>query len=186
MKKEGTYVGLNISKESEKKLKQLQKDLDINESFSFHITLVYSRNKIKMDLNKKVNQTIKAEKFHIFDNLKSGGDRALVLFFDCPYCTKRNNYSKMIGGTWDYPTYESHITLSYNWTKDLPNNELLKDFKINITSEYYEKLNLDWVKDNIENKTNEKSVLESKEKKNLKEKIKNKPANLLNKKISKE
>jgi hypothetical protein len=162
MKKEGSYIGLNLSNVSIKQLEKLQKDLGITESFPFHITLVYSRKKIKMDLNTKINLIIKAEKFHIFDNTKDGGDRALVIFFDCPYCNKRHNYAKTMGATWDYPSYESHITLSYNWDKDIPDDNLLKDFKINIVSEYYEKLDLEWTDTNVKDKTleeNEKKVI---------------------------
>ena len=149
--RDGSYIGLNISKESEKRLKQLQKDLNIEETFPFHITLVYSRKKIKMDINKNVNKIITVKCFHIFDNSKDGGDRALVIKLNCPYCENRHNIAKTgFGATFDYPNYEPHITLSYKWEKDLPDDNILKDLKLNITSEYYEKLNLEWKEDNIE------------------------------------
>ena len=144
-KKEGTYVGLNLSKESIKKLKAFQKSLNIKEEFPFHITLVYSRKKIKMDIKKHVNKTIRATRFHIFDNSESGGGRALVIKFDCPYCESRFNYATTaLGATWDYPEYESHLTLCYKWEGDAPDDNLLSDFRINIESEYSEPLNLDW------------------------------------------
>jgi 2'-5' RNA ligase len=143
--KEGSYIGLNISDSSIQALKTLQTKLGINEDSQFHITLVYSRKKIDMDLNKKVNRTIHAEKFHIFDNSKTGGDRALVIQFHCPYCEQRHNYAEVaLGATFDYPKYESHITLAYKWEGDKPSDDLLKDFKIIITSEYYKKLDLGW------------------------------------------
>lgn len=158
--REGSYIGLNISKESEKRLRQLQKELNIEEIFPFHITLVYSRKKIKMDINKNVNKIITIKGFHIFDNSKDGGDRALVIKLNCPYCENRHNIAKTgFGATYDYPSYEPHITLSYKWEKDLPDEDLLKDLKLNITNEYYEKLNLEWTKDNVDM---EKPLKESK------------------------
>jgi 2'-5' RNA ligase len=148
--KEGSYIGLNISDSSIQALKTLQTKLGINEDFQFHITLVYSRKKIDMDLNKKVNRTIQAEEFHIFDNSDKGGDRALVIKFHCPYCEQRHTYAETaLGATYDYPKYESHITLAYKWEGDLPDEDLLKHCKLNITSEYYEKLDLEWTDTNV-------------------------------------
>lgn len=159
--KEGSYIGLNISDSSVKALKTLQTKLGIDEDFPFHITLVYSRKKIEMDLNTKINKVIHAENFHIFDNSKDGGDRALVIKFHCPYCESRHNYAETaLGATFDYPKYESHITLSYNWEGDLPDPELLKHCKLNITSEYYEKLDLEWSDTNVKKPTKEESKRE--------------------------
>ena len=174
-KKEGTYVGLNLSKESIKLLKKFQESLGIEESFPFHITLVYSRKKINMDIKKHVNKVIRASHFHIFDNTDDGGDRALVIKFDCPYCQSRFNYAKTaLGATWDYPDYEPHITLSYNWEGDIPDNILLNDFKINIESEYTEPLNLEWSDTKV--KKLSKGEKDNKKKTALEESIRLKPA----------
>jgi 2'-5' RNA ligase len=173
-KKEGTYIGLHLSDYSIKALKKLQTQLGITEEFPFHITLVYSRKKINMDINTKINKTIKAEEFHIFDNTKTGGDRALVIKFNCPYCKSRHNYAKKaLGATWDYPTYESHITLCYKWEGDEPDKNLLKDFKINIKSEYYEPLNLDWSDTNVIDKKEEQIKIKDTA---LNNKLKNTPS----------
>ncbi len=170
--KEGSYIGLHISDSSVQALKALQTKLGIDEDFPFHITLVYSRKKIDMDLNLKVNKIIHAEEFHIFDNSDKGGDRALVIKFHCPYCESRHDYAETaLGATFDYPTYETHITLAYNWEGDLPNEDLLKDCKILITSEYYEKLNLEWSDTNVKKPTPEevKQTKVDKIKENLKQ-----------------
>jgi hypothetical protein len=182
MKKAGTYVGLNLSDQSIKRLKEFQKSLGITESFPFHITLVFSRKVIKMDLNKHINKIIHADSFHIFDNKATGGDRALVIKFKCDYCEKRWAYAKTLGATWDYPSYESHITLSYNWNGPAPDNKLLKDCKINIVSEYMEVLDLDWKAGNVKKlkNTKEERAAETarvqKQKDSLKERLKNIPS----------
>jgi hypothetical protein len=169
--KEGTYIGLNLSPTSIKQLQNLQKQLGITEEFPFHITIVYSRKKINMDLNTKINKTILAEEFHIFDNTDKGGDRALVVKFNCPYCESRHTYAETaLGATWDYPTYESHITLSYNWGGDKPDPNLIKDFKINIISEYSEPLNLEWSDTNVtDKKEKQKAIKETALTKKLKD-----------------
>lgn len=185
MKKAGTYVGLNLSDQSVKRLKEFQKSLGITESFPFHITLVYSRKVIKMDLNQHINKTIHAENFHIFDNSATGGDRALVIKFKCEYCEKRWAYAKTLGATWDHPSYESHITLSYNWDGPVPDHKLLKDCKINIVSEYKEDLNLEWSDQKVGNVKKLKNAKEEREaktarvqkqKETLKESLKNIPS----------
>ena len=180
-KKEGTYIGLNLSPGSIKLLKDLQKQLEIKEDFPFHITLVYSRKKITMDLNQRINKTIHALNFHLFDNSKDGGDRALVIKFNCPYCESRFNYaSTALGATFDYPKYEPHITLAYNWEGDIPSDELLRDFKINIVSEYSNVLNLDWTDTNVKPKSDEEKDKTKKE--NLMEKLSKNPAIMATKK----
>ncbi len=148
--KEGSYIGLTISKASSDALKKLQDHLGINEEFPFHITIVYSREKIEIELNPEINQIIKAEKFHIFDNTATIGERALIIKFHCPYCEQRHNYAEVVhGATFDYPTYETHVTLAYQWDSELPDNELLKDLNIEIKSEYYEPLYLEWAKTQV-------------------------------------
>lgn len=79
----------------------------------FHVTVLYSRNKITPTQNLKgLKVTGGARKLSFFDSKIFGG-YALVLEFESEQLKARHEEFLAMGGTSDYPEYKSHITIAY-------------------------------------------------------------------------
>lgn len=153
--KDGTYIAVHFSRKTQNDLKALAKELGVDnvvERGKMHCTVVYSRKPFKdFTIHGKLAEPWQGEptKLEIFPT--QSGARALVLRFDCPELKERHEYfNKEHGATYDYDEYKIHATLSYDVGPDwqIPKDFNVKDHidKIEVSEEYYEPLNLDWVK----------------------------------------
>ena len=135
----GTFVGARLDRESERNIMQWMKDNGLRKReprSRFHVTVVGDKTqsfdwkpatfdpKLEVDPN-----TYKIQKF---------GDKAIVLTFSVPELEKRHEAGiKKFGINWDFPTYQPHLTLSFdpNGANDM--NRLLRPtFPIYIQNEY--------------------------------------------------
>ena len=153
----GSYVGVTPAKESKNKIKQLIKQLKVDNPIArdkMHCTVIYSRKPIS-DFTAKgtLDPAIKAipKSLKIFQTQE--GKNALVLELDCEELHYRHqSIMKEYGATYDYPEYIPHITLSYD-CKDFDVSSISKEDLCNIIdcieidNEYYEDLKLDWKSD---------------------------------------
>lgn len=154
----GTYAAVTFSADTVRRLVKFCKDNDIPNPLrpeKFHTTLLYSRKHLPdfEPLGKLDPPWIGTPaKFEIWDGqpIKDGGEptKCLVLRFDCDKIVSRHNkMMKTHGATYDFDTYNPHITLSYNIgnikAKAFSNN--INDIgDIEIVNEYGEDLKLDW------------------------------------------
>lgn len=156
-KKPGTYIGVKIDEKSQKLLKQFAKENEIPNvvrTDNIHMTLVYSRQVIPnvedmlITSFNEMPEATPTNEFHLWGD----NEDTLVMKVDCPYLTERHEFFKMQGATHDYPSYEPHITISYD--ADCCKDKL-KELKWNlgplhIKAEYHEPLDLDWTSNNDE------------------------------------
>jgi hypothetical protein len=140
---EGTYVGLNVLPETEKKLLAYAKDVGIEECPStLHTTIIYSRK--KHDIIAEPDTVFEAEfkDFTIFPN--EDGTKTLVALLHCPLLEARHlQLMAKHSATYDYPVYHPHVSLCYNFTGDEINLPPIT-FPILLGQEYTEPLDLDW------------------------------------------
>jgi hypothetical protein len=149
---DGTYVGVKLSKESKKKLAELQKSLNVPNplnSDDMHVTVIYSRKYLPEFKSKgKLEKPIKAklEKLEIFPARNE--KNCLVVKLKSPELTKRHKeIMKEHGATYDWDEYKPHVTLSYDVGDFDPKKHDLKDHlnEIEIVEEYDQDLKLDWL-----------------------------------------
>lgn len=157
--KDGTYIAVKFTPESQDKLQALAKSLELDNIVAkekYHITVVYSR---KPFTNFTVNGKLKKPwlvhptELEIFDT--QSGSRALVLRLDAPKLVDRHEYfEREFGATYDFDEYKTHVTLSYDVGADwqIPEDfDVKKMFKtLSIGEEYYEPLNNDWASKSTE------------------------------------
>lgn len=152
----GTYAGVRFSETTKKAIAKYIKDNKIPNGISpnkMHTTLLYSRkylpNYKPAGEYKKLMTGVPTE-FDVWKSKNEDGSstNCLVIEYNCPALDERHKeLMKEHKATFDYPTFKTHITLSYDIgnmkIKDLP------DFKdtcpvIQIVSEYGEDLDLSW------------------------------------------
>ena len=149
---DGTYVGVKLSKDSMKKLSELQKAIDVPNPLDpekMHITVIYSRKHLPdFKAKGKLEKPIKA-KLDELDIFPSRDDKnVLVVKLKTPELTKRHKeIMKEHGATYDWDEYKPHVTLSYDVGDFDPKAHNLKDHlnEIEIVEEYDEDLKLDWL-----------------------------------------
>lgn len=157
--KDGTYIAVKFTKESQDKLKALAKSLEIDNLVArekMHVTVVFSRKPFtNFTINGKLKKPwlVHPTELEIFET--QSGSRALVLRLDAPKLEQRHEYfKKEYGATYDYDEYKSHVTLSYDVGSDweIPEDfDVGKMFKtLSIDEEYYEPLNNDWASKSTE------------------------------------
>ena len=116
----GTYVGLRLLPQSAAVIRQFCRDNGIEiktPEFEqrLHVTLIYSRKEFKMLPNTPVVHTAKIVGFELFSN-SSGVKNVLVARLESSSVTARHNHIRAnYGATHDYPSYNPHITLCYDW-----------------------------------------------------------------------
>jgi 2'-5' RNA ligase len=146
------YIAVNFSEASciqiEKYLKE-NKIPDALRKDKMHITVMYSTTTIDMKdaiVEKKIKEFALPKKFRIF---KTSDDiDALVLEIECEYLKERHRYWTKHGGTFTYPKFTPHITLSYNVGDNYDISKLdINTFPIiELVKEYAEPLNLEFAK----------------------------------------
>lgn len=157
-KTKGSYAAVTFSKATVDRLTQFCVENDIPKPLNpskFHTTLLYSRKYLPdYEAQGKIDPAWigKPTGFDVWKTQprKDGGEpsRCLVLLYECKELTKRHHdLMDEHEAEYDFKTYHSHITLSYNiGTMKIKGIEgKLKDLgDIEIVKEYGEDLQLDW------------------------------------------
>lgn len=150
----GTYAGVHFSKKTQKSLEQYCKANEIPNSVpreKFHTTLLYSRKHLPDYKAQGTFETPligKPMKFEIWKSQE--GNNCLVLTFKCKALEDRHHeLMDLHKATYDFPTYKTHVTLSYDVGDfDLNKLDVNGIGDLEIAEEYQENLNLNWAKDN--------------------------------------
>ena len=156
----GSYAGVRFDKSTKDAIAQYMQENDIPNPIpvdKLHTTLLYSRKFLPDYTPKGKISPVWVGTPTTFDVWESKGKlrdeepkKCLVLEYDCDKLDDRHEeLMEEHGATYDFPTYKTHITLSYDIgdldIKDLPDiTDTLH--KIKIVSEYGENLDLDWSK----------------------------------------
>jgi 2'-5' RNA ligase len=129
--KDGTYVSLDLSKESRDLLDNfVEMNLGLTErvdTSTFHITIIYSRtpvpsaeNLLSMPTNLPVEAL--AVGYEVFPTKNDG--QCLVMRLACPYATRLNSELGKQGATSDYDEYKPHLTIAYDMSQVVDPNSL--------------------------------------------------------------
>ena len=135
MNKIGTYVGIRPAAATKEYLNSwFISNSHIKPEQDLHLTLLYSRNKIPVKLNRDFHVAT-PKGFDIFGE-------CLVLLLNIPSAVARHNYFVSRGGTHDFLCYNPHMTLSS--VGDDFDLKSLTPFNFNLVfdSEYWEDLDL--------------------------------------------
>jgi hypothetical protein len=139
----GDYAALSLSATSTAAIKKwaLNHNIEVDEEHDLHITTAYSKTPFEYDWTTLGVDLENVEavpiKFDVFETTNSK-TKLLVVLVDCPYASQRFSEYMDHGAEYDYDEYRPHITLSKEWSGDLPDISTLP--KIMITSEYHSKL----------------------------------------------
>lgn len=129
--KDGTYVALDMSKESKDLLDNfVANNLGLTERVdkkTYHITVIYSRTPVpSAEALLHVNTSIPVEAqpvgYEIFPTKNDG--YCLVMRIICPYATRINSQLEREGATSDYDQYKPHITIAYDIKEKIEVNSL--------------------------------------------------------------
>lgn len=129
--KDGTYVALEMTKESKELLDNfVAMNLGLEErvaSSTYHITVIYSRTPVPsaenlLHMNTSLPVEAQPVGYEVFPTKNDG--QCLVLRVICPYATRLNSQLTKEGATSDYGEYKAHITLAYD-TKQEVNTSVL-------------------------------------------------------------
>lgn len=129
--KDGTYVSLEMSKESRQLLDHfVEMSLGLEERVdpsTYHITVIYSRtpvptaeNLLHMNTVLPVEATVTG--YEVFPTKNDG--KCLVMRVECPYASRLNAQLTKEGATSDYDVYKSHITIAYDMTQEVNTSDL--------------------------------------------------------------
>lgn len=119
--KDGTYVSLEMSKQSRELLDHfVEMNLGLEERVdpsTYHITVIYSRTPVPSAENLlHMNSTLPVEAqvmgYEVFPTKNDG--QCLVMRVICPYATRLNAQLAKEGATSDYDQYKAHITIAYD------------------------------------------------------------------------
>lgn len=157
---DGTYAGVNFSKQTVDKLQQYIKENDIPNGLTadkMHCTVLYSRKYLpnyqpqgKIDPPFEGKPT-KLEKWETQPDENGKTSQCLVMRFNCPQLVERHKHlMQEHDAMFDFDEYRPHATLSYDVgdmdVADLSNVADTVDSVV-IEEEYGEDLNLDWAAD---------------------------------------
>ena len=129
--KDGTYVSLDLSKESKALLDNfVEMNLGLTErvdSSTFHITIIYSRTPVPsaenyLHMNSPLPVEALATGYEVFPTKSDG--KCLVMRLACPYATRLNSELGKQGATSDYDEYKPHLTIAYDTEQDIDPNSL--------------------------------------------------------------
>lgn len=117
---------------------------DIVDPEEMHVTIAYSRNLVKwsqLKIDMTMTHVILPDQPRSIVVLDKG---IIALKFDSVHFQKRWQYFIDNGASWDYPSYQSHVTLSYKGSKrNFKNVEPFKD-ELQFGSEEWKPLDLNW------------------------------------------
>lgn len=112
----GLYVAVNFNQSTRDKLYEFIQNNNIPSAMTrddFHSTIIYSTKYDNVPINDNLEEYAEAKSFEVFNT--QDNKRCLVIKLNSDYLVNRhkelmNNYNL----TYDYPTYNAHITLSYD------------------------------------------------------------------------
>ncbi len=153
----GTYVGVKLDAASKQKIINLMSKLNLQEPIpedKLHSTLVYSDKKTLDGFTSNTSfgednyPTVKPVNFNVFANSQNPGTGCLVVELDSDYLHNRHDeIVSKYNVEEKFPTYRPHITLSYNYSGEPPDEKYLKDLgELNIQTEYDEPINDNFAK----------------------------------------
>lgn len=122
--KDGTYVSMNMRKESKMMLDNFlyttMKPMPRVDPDSYHVTIIYSRTPVpqaeKFKNAKGIYEAV-ASKFEVFPTKNDG--KCLVLRLDFPFAEALNKELTAMGATSDYSEYKAHVTIAYDTAFDV-------------------------------------------------------------------
>ena len=136
--KDGTYVSLDLSKESKALLDNfVEMNLGLTERVdpsTFHITIIYSRTPVPsaenlLDMPSSLPVEALATGYEVFPTKNDG--KCLVMRLACPYATRLNSELGKQGATSDYDEYKPHLTIAYDTEQDIdPHSLPLPQFQL--------------------------------------------------------
>jgi 2'-5' RNA ligase len=136
--KDGTYVALNLSKESRDLLDNfVEMNLGLTERVDpsmYHITVIYSRTPVPsaenyLTGNSPLPVEALATGYEVFPTKNDG--QCLVMRLACPYATRLNSELGKQGATSDYPEYKPHLTIAYDMAQEInPHNLVIPQFQL--------------------------------------------------------
>ena len=143
--KNGSYFGVVPDEEGMEKIKDLVKSLKLKnpiEDEKIHVTLMYSEDKGN-PLIPPSDLTYEAKPvgFALFGPEKN----CLVVKLESKDLQSRHNELLANGFIHSYDDYSPHVTLSYEYEGELPDNEKLKDIgMMTFSGEYSQPIDDDW------------------------------------------
>lgn len=124
--KDGTYVSLEMCKESKELLDNfVAMNLGLDERVNadtYHITVIYSRTPVPsaealLHMNTSLPVEAQPVGYEVFPTKDDG--KCLVMRVICPYATRINSQLTREGATSDYDEYKAHITIAYNIQQEI-------------------------------------------------------------------
>ena len=141
--KNGTYVSVKLDKDSTEKLdtwvsnNNIPNQSDPNE---YHATVIYSRKGVPEAQTYDLGLPIQAKVsgWSIFDTQQ--GTKCLVAKIDSKALMNHHEHLiQKFGATHDYPSYQPHVTVSYDYGSDEAPNEV-PNFTLNFNSSEFKPL----------------------------------------------
>ena len=139
----GDYAALSLSDTSITAIKDWAHvhNVKIDDEYELHITTAYSKTPFEYDWTTLETDLDNVEaqptEFDVFETPNTQ-TKLLVVRVKCPYATKRFKEYMKCGAEYDYDEYLPHITLSKEWSGELPDVSTLP--RIVLASEYHTKL----------------------------------------------
>ncbi len=129
---QGTYAKVVPDADTKEKIAKIVDLLNLDNPaciHDLHVTVVYSRQPCLAvnELNPSLPIMASGEKFDQFDN--PDGSKCLVLRLKGSRLEELHNMCRDLGAEHDYPEYNPHITLSYDYPGTIPNDSILDYFK---------------------------------------------------------
>ena len=138
----GTYAAVSVSKSSQNEIENFVKQfIDVNDDAvlvkpeDYHCTLIYSKHPCpevkEMDFGLPIEATPIGFELFESNSESTKGSMCLVLLLESKELRElekkcRDDY----GATSDFPSYKPHISLVYNFTKEKPNDNIVKRLNI--------------------------------------------------------
>jgi hypothetical protein len=128
---QGTYAKLVPNGDTKEKIAEILDLLNLHNPAcirDLHVTVVYSKVECP-EIHYVIPQmpiTATGTKFDLFSN--ADGSKCLVLRLESEAILALHDHCRNLGASHEYPYYNPHITLSYDYFDALPNDSILDFF----------------------------------------------------------
>lgn len=144
----GTYVKAVPTEESASRIAEVCRMINVPNRVpkeDLHTTILYSRAPVDAEGRFDDLRSVSARGVG-FDIFEDGPNRCLVVKLESNGLSSMHSELRKLGGTHDYPSYNPHVTLSYDYgNNEPPNDDLLQYFRhIDFNKIVVEPLDLDW------------------------------------------
>lgn len=139
---DGTYVSVQFTDETNKKLEEFTRQLGLEPVEKFHSTVVYSVDPLGIEFGSNdITGTGKITGIEYLGD-KDSEWRAVVLNIDCPFIQSRHDfYKEEYGYVHSYPEFVQHISLAYSPPENIDLSSIeLPTFDIKLDKEIVESL----------------------------------------------